>query len=368
MDTNQVEHPETLTDQERLAPLKIFTQHASGALASALKKHPELELSGEVDLQTARENVAAGVDFDLVNFKMVSGSLKAARESGAEVLFFTNEGQDQLGVCAKNGEQGNLQLFTPHQIVLLVSEIALEQFKSKDAAEGEKEPVILRSIVLTDACEVQAAYKEVKSIQTYSGLAELTAALEEYQEEYTVLMAADEANHILFPGRSPQESIDYAVELLAEKALALKKDGKTLFDFLIQLYRQYGFYHEKSFTISRDDEKGEKYIKNIMVELRKQTSDVLFGNQVRVVNDFEKAYSYNLMNAKKTKTTLPKANVLQFIFTDYTKITFAALEDYSRLFYHFSVGSRITGADGFDEAKKLANEKIIGMMERLGKI
>lgn len=368
MSENLAAPTEMLLEEEKMAPLKILTQNASSTLATDLGEHPELELLKDVDLQTAREQAKADADFESVNFKMVSASIKAAEEADADLLFFTNEQQDQLGLCARKSVKGRFQLFTAHQIVLLLNEVLLEQYRRNDVDENSKDPLIIRSLVLSDVIEVQTAYEHIKSVQTYTGLEALSQAVEEHQEEYNILVAVDEANHILFPGHSPQESIEMGIKLIAEKALALKKEGETLYDYLIALYKQYGFYQEKSFTISRSDEGKDKHIKNIMDDLRKQSPDFLFGQPVRMLSDFNKKFFFNFLTAKKGKTTLAKADILQYVFADNTKVTVVPDADYSKLFYHFSVNSRIMGKEAFEEAKVQANEQIVKMMGKIGKI
>jgi hypothetical protein len=108
---------------------------------------------------------------------------------------------------------------------------------------------------------------------------------------------------------------------------------------------------------------------DIMDQLRKQSPDSLFGKPVRLVSDFYKKSFYNFLTAKKKgKTTLAKTDILQFIFTHNTKITFVPAEDYGRLSYHFSVSSRISGKEAVEEARKQANERIMWIMERIEKI
>lgn len=367
MSTNQAENPETLLEQDRLAPLKIFTQHASGALTAALGKNPELEVAGQANLETAKKGAAGDTDFDSVNYKMVAGSTKAAEKAGADVIFFTNENQDQLGVSVRKEAGGPFRILTGHQIALILSEVVIEQYLENGKEEEGKEPYILKSIVLSDVLEMQAAYKKVRIIQTFSGLEELNRSLEECGPEADVLLAMDEANHFIFPGLSAAESIEKAVQLLAEKALALKKEGETLFGFLTSLYKQYGFFQEKSFTIGRDDKSGEKHLKGIMDEIRRQSPDFLFGQTIRQINDYHKRTFYNLLTAKKGKMTLPKTDVLQFLYADNTKITLVPADDYSKLFYHFSVSSRLPGKDAFEEARQQANDRIVRMMEIIGK-
>lgn len=367
MSTNQAENSENLLEQERLAPLKIFTQHVSGTLTAALGENPEMELAGETNLEAAKEGAGPDTDFDSVNYKMIAGSTKAAEKAGADVVFFTNDSRDQLGISVRRTPEGPLRILTGHQVALVLSEVVIEQYYLKNSEEEGKEPQILKSIVLSDVLEMQAAYKKVKLIQTFSGLEELSRSMEENSQDQEVLLAMDEANHFLFPGLSPSESVEKAIQLLAEKATALKKEGETLFDFLTDLYRQYGFFQEKSFTIVRDDKSGEKHLKGIIDEIRKQAPDFLYGQTIRLINDYNKRTFYNLLTTKKGKTTLPKTDILQFIFADNTKITLVPASDYSKLFYHFSVSSRLPGKEAFDEARQQANERIIKMMERIGK-
>lgn len=367
MSTNQAEHSENLLEQDRLAPLKIFTQHVTGSLTAALGENPELEMAGEADLESAKEGAGPDTDFDSVNYKMIAGSTKTAEKAGADVVFFTNESQDQLGISVRRSADGPIRILTGHQVALILSEVVIEQYYRNETEEEGNEPQILKSIVLSDVMEMQAAYKKVKLVQTFSGLEELSRSMEESSQESVVLLAMDESNHFLFPELSPAESIEKAIKLLADKAIALRKEGETLFDFLTDLYKQYGFYQEKSFTIVRDDKSGEKHLKGIIDEIRKQAPDFLFGQTIRLINDYNKRTFYNLLTTKKGKTTLPKTDILQFLFADNTKITLVPASDYSKLFYHFSVSSRLPGKEAFDEARQQANEKIVKMMERIGK-
>lgn len=373
MSTNPIEHPQALLEQEKLEPLKVMTQHTSSDLATAFARYQGMELVGEIDLQTARAQAGEGVGFETINYKMAAASIKTAQEGGVELLFLTNEKQDQLGICARKFMKGQFHFFTAHQIALLLSEILIAQHQPEnsnetDAGEIEKELLLLRSLTLTDAFDVQAAYKQVKAVQVYSGLESLSGAMEEYQQDYNILLAVDEANHMLFPASSPMESIEKGMKLIAEKALELKQEGKTLFDYLVELYKAYGFYQEKAFTINREGEAGEKYIKYLMDQFRKQSPEALFGKPIRVVTDFQKRTVYNHLTKKKGKTELPKEDLLQFLFSDNTKITVVPSEDYSRLSYHFSVTSRIPGKDAVEEARIGANDRIMELMERTGKI
>jgi phosphoglucomutase len=371
MSTNQIEQTQMLLEQERLAPLKVMTQHAPKDLAATFAECPGFELLGDVDLQTARARAGEGADFEVVNYKTAAGSIKIAQENGVELLFLTNENQDQLGLCARKFMKGHFHFFTAHQIALLLSEILIAQHQPEYSGEtdsDERRLLILRSLTLTDAFDVQAAYKQVKAFQVFPGLENLSQSIEEYQQDYKVLLAVDEANHVLFPASSPAESIEKGMKLLAEKALELKQEGKTLFDFLVELYKEYGFYQEKTFAINREDEAGEKYFRYLMDQFRKQSPETLFGKSIRVVSDFQKRSVYNHLTEKKGKTDLPKADVLQFLFSDNTKITVVPSDDYSRLSYHFSVTSRVSGKDAVEEARIQANDRIMGLMERIGKI
>jgi phosphoglucomutase len=359
--TEQVEIQPTEVQE---APLYIMTLNANKDWISGLLKQSKLELLSEIDLSNVQEHAAEDTDFETINFKMASATIKMAEETEADVLFLANRQQSRLGLAARKSAEGHFQLLTSNQIALLLCEILLEQTTSQ---EERKSLLLIHSVVSSGVLESQASYWQVKSIQTYSGQESLSQAIEE-QTTQEVMVAVDEQNHIVFPGLSQQESLQKALSLLAEKAFDLKQEGQTLHDHLLTLFKRYGFYSEKSFCISKEDKHGQQQIQNSMRTLRQKPVDSLFEQPVRTIIDFQKRTYGNLLTGRKGKIDLPKAAVLQFVFTDNSKITFEANDDNSKITYHISVNDRLMSKEDFDEVKSNANKRMLNIMGKIGKI
>lgn len=361
---SNIERAETQPVEDQESPLKVVTQNAPLNWITPLSQNDELELLAQVDLATAREHANESTDFDTINFKMASASMKTAGETGADVLFLTDQKQQKLGIAARKSPEGLFQLLTANQIALIVAETLLEQREGQ--GEEDNPLLIIRSVISSDVLDVQAAHWQARSTQTYPGLEALSQAMEE-QEGYQVLLAVDEQNHFVFPGLTPEESLLKAMFLVSEKAKSLKKEGETLVDFLLMLFKRYGFYQEKSFGIKKEDKHGQKQIEKSMRALRQQPLDALFGQPVRTLIDFQKKTYLNLLTGKKAKTDLPKADLLQFYFTDNSRVTFETNEDYSKIIYHISIKDRLISKENFEEVRNASNERMIRMMEKVGK-
>lgn len=371
MDDKTLESTEVLLEEEQgeQLPLKVWTQHAPLSWQDSLRNKEGLDFAGSVDLETAKKQTQGEVDHDTINFKMVSGTLAKAKEDEADIVLFTNEQQDKIGLAVRNQANGNFQLFTGHQIALLLMELLVERhLHATDKDEDSRSQLFVRSVITSDVLDTLASYNRIRCVTSYSGYEALAEAIASNEENYQVLAAVDELNHVLLPGLSKEEGLKQAVELLLDKACALKEDGKSLLDYLNRLYTRYGFYQEKSFGVVKDSGNSRKQIDAILRQFRNAKKIDFMEAPVRLINDFQKGVFTNLLTDKKGKTDLPKENMLQVLLDDNTKITLQPADDYSKLFYHISVNSRILSREGIEDAKAAANAQLMRLMNMMAKI
>lgn len=369
MDDKTLENTEVLLEEEQQLPLKVWTQHAPGSWQESLRAKEELDFAGSIDLKTAKEQSKGEVDYDTINFKMVSATLAKAKEDEADLVLFSNEEQDKIGLAVRNQEKGNFQLLTGHQIALLLIELLVERhLHATDKEQDDKDLLFIRSVITSDVLDTLASYNRIRCVNSYSGYEALQEAVASQEEHYRVLAAVDEMNHIVLPGLSQEEGLLEAVELLLEKARALKEEGKSLLDYLNSLYTRYGFYQEKSFGVVKDSGNGRKQIDAVLRQFRNAKKIDFMEAPVRLINDFQKGVYTNLLTDKKGKTDLPKENLLQVLLDDNTKISLQPSDDYTKLYYHISVNTRILSREGIEDAKAAANAQMMRLMNMMAKI
>lgn len=369
MDDKTLESTEMLLEEEQQLPLKVWTQHVPVSWQDTLRSKEDLDFAGSIDLETAKEQSKGEVDHDTINFKMVSATLTRAKEDEADLVLFSNEQQDKIGLAVRNHENGNFQLLTGHQLALLLVELLVERhLHATDKEETDKDLLFIRSVITSDVLDTLASYNRLRCVTSYSGYEALREAVAENEENYQVLAAVDEMNHIVLPGLSQKEGLQQSVELLLDKARSLKEESKSLLDFLIRLYTRYGFYQEKSFGVVKDSSNGRKQIDAVLRQFRNAKKIDFMDAPVRLINDFQKGVFTNLLTDKKGKTDLPKENMLQVVLDDNTKITLQPAEDYSKLYYHISVNTRILSREGIEEAKASASVQMMRLMNMMAKI
>lgn len=369
MEDKTLENTEVLLEEEQQLPLKVWTQHAPAGWQDRLRSKEELDFAGSIDLKTAKEQSKGEVDHETINFKMVSATLAKAKEDEADLVLFANEQQDKIGIAARNLENGNFQLLTGHQLALLVVELLAEKHHhATDKPENGKDLLFIRSVITSDVLDTLASYNRIRCVLSYSGYEALKEAVAEQEEQYQVLGAVDEMNHIVLPGLSQEEGLQQAVELLLDKACALKTEGKSLLDYMNRLYTRYGFYQEKSFGVVKDSGNGRKQIDAILRQFRNAKKLDFVEAPVRLINDYQKGVYTNLLTDKKGKMDLPKENLLQVLLEDNTKISLQPADDFTKLYYHISVNTRILSREGIAEAKAAANAQMMRLMNMMAKI
>jgi phosphoglucomutase len=153
-----------------------------------------------------------------------------------------------------------------------------------------------------------------------------------------------------------------AVALLCEMAAYEKSKGKTLFDKMIELYVQYGFYYENLISITKKGMNGQQEIAQMMEGYRQSPPTSINGTKVVTLLDYELQKGTNLLTGESWKIDLPKSNVLQFITEDGSKISARPSGTEPKIKFYFSVNAPLDNINAFDEVYALLNNRIEGII------
>jgi phosphoglucomutase len=156
-----------------------------------------------------------------------------------------------------------------------------------------------------------------------------------------------------------------AVALLCEMAAYEKSKGKTLFDKMIELYIQYGFYYENLISITKKGMNGQQEIKDMMEGFRQSPPVQIAGEDVNTLLDYELQIGKNLKTGATWKLDLPKSNVLQFITTQGSKISARPSGTEPKIKFYFSVNTELKDKASFDSTYKMLQEKINGIIHHM---
>jgi phosphoglucomutase len=149
-----------------------------------------------------------------------------------------------------------------------------------------------------------------------------------------------------------------AVALLCEMAAYEKEKGRSLYDKLVSLYVQYGFYKEQLVSITRKGMDGQQQITAMMEGYRKNPPKSINGSEVVMIRDYQLQQEKNLQTGEEWKLELPKSNVLQFILEDMTSISARPSGTEPKIKFYFSVNTKLDSAADYEKVNKQLDEKI----------
>ena len=157
-----------------------------------------------------------------------------------------------------------------------------------------------------------------------------------------------------------------AVALSCEMAAYEKNKGRSLYDKLVDLCVEYGFYKENLVSITKKGMNGAAEIAAMMEGYRSKPPLMIDGSPVNQLLDYELQVGKNLQTGESWTIDLPKSNVLQFVLADGTKISARPSGTEPKIKFYFSVNAKLNDEAAFETTEHLLNDKINRIIEEMG--
>lgn len=227
---------------------------------------------------------------------------------GADIFLATDPDSDRVGVVAKNGK--SYEKLNGNQVGVLLLDYILRT--RKEIGILPDKPIIIKTIVTTEMVKAIAEDYDAEVIETLTGfkyIGEQISELERKGELDRFVLGVEESCGYLIGSYVRDKDAVGAIMLLCEMADAYKKQGKSLWDRLQELYQKYGYYESISKTQYIDKINADKYMK----ELREN----IYKNEL-TMNEYGKIKHYT--DYMKDSENLPKSDVLKIIFENGSKL------------------------------------------------
>jgi phosphoglucomutase len=282
-------------------------------------------------------------------------AINKAVECGAELVMATDPDADRLGIAVKN-RKGEFILLNGNQTGVILVYYILSQFMERKKYKGNE--YIIKTIVTSDLLERIAEGYKVEYFNVLTGF-KFFAELIRKNEGRKKYIGGGEESYGFLPGEYVRDKDAVAsCALVAEAAAWSKSRGKSLFELLLDIYIQYGFYKEKLINIVRKGKDGADEIKAMMTSYRNNPPKKINNNRVIKINDFEKQISFDTLEETETKIDLVKSEVLQFFLEDGSKISIRPSGTEPKIKFYFSVNTTLKSADKFEETEKYLDQRI----------
>lgn len=293
----------------------------------------------------------------------MSIGLKHAKELDADILLGTDPDADRVGIGVKNNK-GEWILMNGNQTALLAFNYMIEARKTK----GLQQPndMVIKTIVTTDMIDVIAKQNGVSCYNVLTGFKWIAALMKEKEGKEKYIIGGEESFGLMIGDEIRDKDGVSAVALLCEMAAYEKNKGRSLFEKLIDMYLQYGFYKESLVSVTKKGMNGAKEIADMMEGYRKNPPTTIDGAVVSQLHDYELQVSTDLATGKTQPIHLPKSNVLQFVLADGTKISARPSGTEPKIKFYFSVNTKLNSAADFDATEKVLDDKIARIEKEMG--
>ncbi|MEI6048748.1 MAG: phospho-sugar mutase [Bacteroidota bacterium] len=282
-------------------------------------------------------------------------AINKAVETGAELVMATDPDADRLGIAVKD-RKGKFILLNGNQTGVILIWYILSQFRERKKYQGNE--YIIKTIVTTDLLEKIADGFNVEYFNVLTGF-KFFAELIRKNEGIKKYIGGGEESYGFLPGEYARDKDAVAsCALVAEVAAWAKSKGKSLYELMLDIYTEFGFYKEKLINIVRKGKEGADEIKTMMTGYRNNPPEKINNSRVIRINDYEKQISNNILNGTKTAIDLIKSDVLQFFLEDGSKISVRPSGTEPKIKFYFSVNTRLESADKFEEIEVILDNRI----------
>jgi phosphoglucomutase len=281
--------------------------------------------------------------------------LEKAKALNADILLGTDPDADRVGIGVKN-HKGEWVLMNGNQTAVLAFAYMMEARRAKGIAAPND--MVVTTIVTTAMINEVARQNEVNCYNVLTGFKWIAELVKEKEGKENYIIGGEESFGLMIGDQIRDKDAVSAVALLCEMAAYEKSKGKSLFDKMIELYMQYGFYYEHLISITKKGMNGQQEIAAMMEGYRKQPPTEIAGMKVVTLLDYQLQLSTDLITGTQSKIALPKSNVLQFVTEDGTKISARPSGTEPKIKFYFSVNSVLPNREAFDEVYAHLQNKI----------
>lgn len=330
---------------------------------------PALKKYGFTNVHVVEEQSKPDGNFPTVVYpnpeerETMSIGLKKAQELDADILLGTDPDADRVGIGVKN-HKGEWILMNGNQTALLAFNYMIEARRAKGIAKPND--MVIKTIVTTDMIDVIAKANDVACYNVLTGFKWISSMIREKEAKENYIIGGEESFGLMIGNQIRDKDGVSAVTILCEMAAYEKNKGRSLFDKLVDLYVQYGFYKENLVSITKKGMNGAAEIAAMMEGYRKNPPATIDGMPVMQLLDYEKQVGKNLSTGDSWTINLPKSNVLQFVLADGSKISARPSGTEPKIKFYFSVNTKLDSAGDFEATEKQLDDRIDRIIAEMG--
>ena len=300
--------------------LKIVFTSLHGTSITMIPK--VLDIAGYKNIAIVEEQAEPNGDFPTVKSpnpeepEALKMALELAEKENADMVIGTDPDCDRLGVAVRNDEN-RMVLLNGNQTMVLMTHFLLEQWQKAGKLNGKQ--FVASTIVSTPMVGKIAEHFNVKYIEGLTGFKWIAKMIKDFPELEFIGGGEESFGYLVGDFVRDKDAVT-ATLLACEIAAQKKHSGSSMFQYLNDIYTEFGNYREHLISITKKGKKGAEEISAIMKTLREKPFKEIAGSKVVRMDDISKNETTDFIKQETLSLNLPKSNVLIYYTEDGSKI------------------------------------------------
>jgi phosphoglucomutase len=293
----------------------------------------------------------------------LSMAIAKAKEVDADIVMATDPDADRVGLAIKN-DKGAFILLNGNQALSLLVRYVLGAWEKEGKLDGHQ--YVVKTIVTSYMIDKMAASKGVPCYNTLTGFKFIGEIMTRLEGQKTFVVGGEESYGYLVGDHARDKDAVVACAMFAEMAAYYKDQGISLYEVMLDMYIEYGFYKEKLISLTKKGKTGAEEIQSMMEKYRNDTPTTLGGIKVITLKDYKKSISKDMITGEIVKIDLPSSNVLQFFTEDGSIISARPSGTEPKIKFYCSVNAPLDNKGEFTMVEEQLDAKLTEILRDLG--
>ena len=339
--------------KHRAMPIVYTSIHGSG-----ITMIPEcLKLIGFTNVQVVQEQAIPDGNFPTVHspnpeeqaaMEMV---IKKGLALNADMVMATDPDTDRVGIGVRK-PSGEFVLLNGNQAFSLMMWFILKNQTSTSNA------YIAKTIVTSELVDDMAKALNVECFNTLTGFKYIAEVMKQQEGRKRFIAAGEESYGYMVGDFVRDKDAVSACAFFAAMAAAAKDEGKTIYDWLIQMYVEFGYYKESLITLTKKGQEGEQAIKAMMAKFRSEAPTNMAGIVVVRALDYLSLKERNLKTGEEKTLAFHKSDVLQYYLADGSKVSVRPSGTEPKIKFYISVNTKLASRNEYERTNDVLEKKL----------
>ncbi|HEX9740872.1 MAG TPA: hypothetical protein VGA29_08855 [Ignavibacteriaceae bacterium] len=292
-----------------------------------------------------------------IAFKEMHPAINLANQQGSDLVIGVDVTSDKLSLAVRKSLKGAFQLLNAHQLAVLLTYIWINDHVGEEL-------ILIKSSQISEMVDKMADKERIEYLTRVIESGKLGEVIEEVStSRKDAVVAGFTENQEFYQAGKDLVCI---VKRLVEMEMKLRSENNTLYDKLVELYQQHGYYKEKTFAVDFTDDAHRKHLLDAMAGIRKNPAFIKERLNVLRVTDYYKGKVKNLISQNITTIDQSGYNILKLDMENGTSLTFVPAED--KMYYYLGIKEVFRDKESMIEVNRNFDEHALHIMQIINKL